>query len=313
MSAVRKTSGAGKTGRRPRASGAGKTGRRRRASGGPSDRRVGLSDTSATAYLHLLKKTLIRVPLTAADFEMRPEVTGLGEDRLREIDRWIDICRGGGNEELGDPERRSAGRDWPSTAESMIGLFRMDSLHACLLDVLQRGVLGDVIEAGVWRGGATIFMRAVLDAFGARDRRVWVADSFAGLPPPDAAFPADQGDVHWQYSELAVPLDTVKENFARYGLLDDRVVFVPGWFRDTLPSLPVDRLAILRIDADMYESTSVALRTLYSKVSEGGYVILDDYGGLPASRLAVDEFRQEMGIADPLLMIDWTGAKWKVS
>lgn len=300
MSARRRTSGARKTGRRPRAAG-------RR-----SDRRAGLSVTSTSAYLHLLKKTLIRVPLTAADLEMRPEVTGLGEDRLREIDRWIDICRGGGNEELGDPETRSAGRDWPSTAESMIGLFRMDNLHACLLDVLQRGVPGDVIEAGVWRGGATIFMRAVLDAFGAQHRRVWVADSFEGLPQPDAAVPADQGDVHWQYAELAVPLDTVKNNFARYGLLDDRVEFVPGWFQDTLPSLSVDRLAILRIDADMYHSTRIALDALYPKVSQGGYVILDDYGGLDPSRLAVDEFRQEKGIADPLQMIDWTGAMWKV-
>jgi hypothetical protein len=264
-----------------------------------------------TAYLHLLKKTLIRVPLTAADLAMRREVTGLDADRLREIDRWIEICRAGGNEEMGDSEARAAGRDWPSTAESMIGLFRMDNLHACVLAVLQDGVPGDLMEVGVWRGGATIFMRAALDVLGVRDRRVWAADSFEGLPPPSAAFPADRGDSHWTYPDLAVSLDTVQHNFARYGLSQDAVVFVPGWFQDTLPSLTVERLAILRLDADMYESTKVALHSLYPKVSKKGYVIVDDYGALAPCRLAVDEFRQDMGIADPLVTIDWTGVMWK--
>jgi O-methyltransferase len=292
----------------------GKNERKPRASAVRSARPGGVSETPATrAYLHLLKKTLVRMPLTAADIEMRPDVAGLAADRLREIDRWIDICRAGSNEEAGDPQTRMTGRDWPSTAETMIGLLRMDNLHACLLEVLQRGVPGDLIEAGVWRGGVGIFMRAVLEAFGAADRRVWVADSFAGYAQPSAAFPADQGDPHWQYGDLAVALDTVKQNFARYGLLDERVVFVPGWFRDTLPSLQVDRLAVLRIDADMYESTSLALRTLYPKVSRGGYVIVDDYGAWKPCRLAVDEFRQKNGIADPVQMIDWAGAMWKVS
>jgi GT2 family glycosyltransferase len=301
VSAAKKRRGAGKS--RPRPSG----------SNGRSDRGSGLSETpAAKAYLHLLKKTLIRMPLTEADIEMRSEVTGFREDRLQEIDRWITVCRSGGNDEAGDPLIRSAGRDWPSTAESMIGMYRMDNVHACVLDVLQRGVPGDLIEAGVWRGGVTIFMRAVLEAFGVPDRRVWVADSFAGYTPPDPAFPADDGDPHRQYRELIVPLDTVKHNFARYGLLDERVVFAPGWFRDTLPALPIDRLAVLRIDADMYESTSLALRTLYAKVSPGGYVIVDDYNWGPC-RLAVDEFREQMGIADPLTKVDWTGVMWKVS
>jgi O-methyltransferase len=300
MSAARKKPSANKSRRRPRESGAGR------------DRRAGLPEAAAAAYLQLLKKTIVRAPLTAADLEMRREVTGLGEDRLREIDRWVEICRAGGNEELGDPETRAVGRDWPSTAESMIGLVRMDNLHACVLDVLKQGIPGDLIEVGVWRGGATILMRAALAALGVSDRRVWVADSFAGAPPPDATVPADKGDPHWQYRELAVSLDTVKNNFARYGLLDDKVVFVPGWFRDTLPSLKVDRLAILRIDADMYDSTSLALYTLYPKVSKGGYVILDDYGVHVSCRLAIDEFREQVAVDDPLTTVDWTEAMWKV-
>jgi len=74
---------------------------------------------------------------------------------------------------------------WPSHAHTMIGLERLDNIRECLEGVLAEGVAGDLIETGVWRGGATIFMRAVLKAHGVADRTVWVADSFSGLPQPD--------------------------------------------------------------------------------------------------------------------------------
>jgi O-methyltransferase len=157
------------------------------------------------------------------------------------------------------PSTRANGRDWPTEAETMIGLRRLDNLEECIIDVLRQGVAGDLIETGVWRGGATIFMRAVLNAYGDRTRTVWAADSFEGLPKPDPdAYPADEGDRHWQKAELAVSLDEVKANFRRYGLLDEQVRFLVGWFRDTLPSAPIERLAVLRLDGDMYESTMVA-------------------------------------------------------
>lgn len=82
-----------------------------------------------------------------------------------------------------NPEVREAGQDWPSVAHTMIGLKRLDNLQFCVEDILARGVPGDLIETGVWRGGATIFMRAILKAYSVTDRCVWVADSFAGLPP----------------------------------------------------------------------------------------------------------------------------------
>jgi O-methyltransferase len=110
---------------------------------------------------------------------------------------------------------------------------------------------------------------------------------------------------------LAVPLERVRELFARYGLLDDRVRFLPGWFADTLPRAPIERLALLRIDADLYESTGDALAALYDKVSSGGFVIVDDYGCIPACRTAVDEFRAARGIQEPLEIIDWTGVFWR--
>jgi O-methyltransferase len=178
--------------------------------------------------------------------------------------------------------------------------------------VVANDVPGDVIETGVWRGGAMIFARAVLEAFGDRRRSVWCADSFAGLPPPDArSYPVDAGDVHHTYRQLAVTLDEVRANFARYGLLDERVHFLEGWFRDTLPSAPIEQLAVLRLDGDMYESTIVALDALYSKLSAGGYAIVDDYGAAPACRQATEDFRREHGIDDPLREIDWTGVYWQ--
>jgi len=210
-----------------------------------------------------------------------------------------------------DPAKRMVGADWPIEADTMIGLKRLDNLQHCVSDVLERSVPGDLIETGVWRGGASIFMRAILKAYGDTDRTVWVADSFQGLPKPNAEkYPADAGDVHWQYEELKVSFDEVKRNFEKYKLLDEQVRFLVGWFSETLPAAPIKKLAILRLDGDMYESTMDALRALYPKVSIGGYVIVDDYF-LPGCRKAIEEFRTENRLTEPIEQIDWGGVFFK--
>ena len=206
--------------------------------------------------------------------------------------------------------RRRAGRDWPAQAETMIGLERLSSLQACVTDVLDRGVPGDLIETGVWRGGACILMRAILRLHGDASRSVWVADSFRGLPPP--SHPVDTADVDFSLiPDLAVPLEEVKSNFERYGLLDEQVRFLEGYFADTLPNAPIDRLAVLRLDGDMYESTIVALQSLYPKLSPGGYLIVDDYGAIEGCKRAVDDYRTEYGITEPIVGIDHTGVYWQ--
>lgn len=212
-----------------------------------------------------------------------------------------------------DPALRLDGRDWPSEAETMIGSIRLDNVHKCVVDALDRGVPGDLVEAGVWRGGAAILMRAILAALGDRARRVWLADSFAGLPRPDPVqFPADAGDRHWELSPyLAVPLEEVKRNFSRYGLLDDQVRFLPGWFKDSLPDAPIEKIAVLRVDGDMYESTIQALTYLYPKLAEGGFVIIDDYGAISNCKAAVHDFRKSFGIQQEMRGIDWTGIYWR--
>lgn len=194
---------------------------------------------------------------------------------------------------------------------TMIGRKRLDHLHGCLDTILAEGIPGDVIETGVWRGGATIFMRAHLAAHGVADRTVWVADSFNGLPRPSV-----KEDIGYDLSKrhhpiLAIDEARVRALFERYDLLDDQVRFLPGWFRDTLPNAPIKQLALLRLDGDLYESTMDALRALYDKVSPGGFIIVDDYGALPPCRKAVEDFRAERGIDAPLEHIDWTGTAWR--
>jgi hypothetical protein len=211
-----------------------------------------------------------------------------------------------------DPARRAVGLDWPTQAETMIGTARMKNLRVLVQRALEEKVPGDLIETGVWRGGACIYMRGILAAAGDTNRKVYVADSFRGLPPPDeTAYPADAGDPHHTFDQLAISRTDVETNFRRYGLLDEQVIFLEGWFKDTLPTAPVERLAVLRLDGDMYESTMDALNALYAKVSPGGFVIIDDYV-LKACAEAVNDFRNSHGISAPMHEVDGSAVWWQV-
>ena len=165
----------------------------------------------------------------------------------------------------------------------------------------------------MWRGGAAILMRAVLAAHDEPGRRVVLADSFAGVPG-EAAHAEEDSYGRWRLHEhraLAVPRPVVEANFARYGLLDARVVFLEGLFGETLPSAPVERLAVLRIDGDLYASTMDALRALYPRLSPGGIAIVDDYGIVNGARHATLDYRREHGITAPLWNIDGEGVFWR--
>ena len=205
---------------------------------------------------------------------------------------------------------REQGLDWPSTAPSMIGARRMENVRSECERVIRAGVPGDFMETGVWRGGACIMMRAVLRAYQIRDRRVVAADTFAGFPRPSAGVSVDAGFEFHAYHEFAVPLEQVKAAFARYGLLDGQVVFLEGLFKTTLPTAPVEKLAVLRLDGDMYESTMDGLINLYHKLSPGGTLIADDYYLFEAQRTAIDEFRIAHGIVDTIIRIDQFGGYW---
>lgn len=211
-------------------------------------------------------------------------------------------------------ENRRIGKDRPADAHSMAGYFRLRSLADCVLDVLENDVPGNFIETGVWRGGACILMRGISKVAGHPDRKVYVADSFEGLPPPDVkAFPQDKNDKRYTQSDyFATSVEQVKDNFRAYDLLDNNVVFLKGWFKDTLPTLKeTEKFAIIRLDGDMYESTIQALEVLYPKLSVGGYVIIDDFGAIKACREAVGDFRKKHSISSQIIEVDWTGVYWK--
>lgn len=208
-------------------------------------------------------------------------------------------------------EARELGEDWPILAQSMAGNKRLQNIQKLAEDIFTNNTPGDFIETGVWRGGSCIFMSAILRAYGITDRSVYVCDSFEGLPPPkEHEYPADRGDTHHTAPFLAVGLEQVQTNFEGYDLLTDQVKFVKGWFSDTLPTLEVEKLALLRLDGDMYESTIVALENLYPKLSVGGYVIVDDYG-LPNCRRAIADYREFHGIDTELISIDNSSVYFK--
>lgn len=206
---------------------------------------------------------------------------------------------------------RTAGMDWPLHGLTMVGLARLDDLQSCVESITRDGVAGDLIEAGSWRGGASILIRATLDSLGADDRTVYVCDSFQGFPqvgpPPDGY---DLGSDLAGVDFLAVPLGEVRESFSRLGL-EHGVSFVPGFFESTLPALGNRRWALVRLDGDTYEATRFSLETLYGGLSIGGYLIIDDYFQIDPCREAVDDFRREHGIAEPIEAIDWSGARWR--
>lgn len=247
----------------------------------------------AEIYLDLLKSCLTRLPFG----ERSPIDARTGQYMAFDANRRID------------------GSDWPSEAETMVGLQRLDNVQQCVADVLWHKVPGDLVETGVWRGGVAILMRAMLKIYGDTERTVWAADSFAGLPVPDAErYPADEDfDLSPEagFNVLAVPVDEVRTNFARYGLLDEQVRFLVGWFKDTLPTAPIEQIAVLRLDGDLYESTMDALTALYPKLSVGGYLIIDDYLEWEPCRLAVNDYRAAHGITEPILPIDWMGVYWR--
>jgi hypothetical protein len=268
----------------------------------------------------------------------------------------------GGDFNLND---RLIGRDMPTEAHTMVGLKRLDHLQMCVETVLSDAVPGDFVEAGVLRGGASIFMRAVLKAHGVTDRKIIACDTFVAPTPLPTGFlfrlglrvvswmsrvpsrrwqrqlflalqkirgdqrrfpmvtdPSDQlidgamavirNPRLLRVSVDRTSLNAVRSHFARYGLLDSQVVFLQGFFSDTLPAVPIERVALLRLDGDTYESTRDVLVAMYPKLQPHGYCVIDDYA-LTDCRRAVDEYRAEHGIRDEILPIDRDAAYWRKS
>jgi hypothetical protein len=198
---------------------------------------------------------------------------------------------------------------------SMIGRKRLDHLGQSVETILAEKIPGDLMECGVWRGGACILMAGILAARNITDRRLWLADPFAGFPATTSVARQDESGESWdqftaKYPKVAVSQEEVAANLARFDLLGPHIRFLKGWFSDTLPTAPVERLALLRLDGDTFGATTQALQSLYDKVSAGGFIIVDDYA-IPECRAAVKAFRGSQGITNEVQRIDWTGVFWR--
>lgn len=209
-------------------------------------------------------------------------------------------------------EERLNGYDWPAQALTMIGLHRLSHIEDCVHTLIHEKIPGDFLEAGVWRGGATILMRALLKELQITERTVWLADSFEGIPKPNGqTYPHDKGNTLHTYPLLKANLKEVQQNFERFHLWDEQVKVLPGWFKDTLPQAPMEQLALLRLDADLYESTYQALTHLYPKLAPGGFLIIDDYNAFPFCRQAVQDYRNEHHITESIIELDKEATYWR--
>jgi O-methyltransferase len=260
-------------------------------------------------YIDLLVRALAHMLYRPFDirWDENPEPDDYsGSDELREA-----AAKEFAREDFDWASVRADGRDWPQYAQTMVGLKRLANVRDCVERVIADDVPGDLIETGVWRGGVVILMRAILDAYDDRERIVFAADSFRGVPPPNNdAYPSDAGSRLHTAKALAVPREDVERNFDLYGLFDERVQILEGWFKDSLPAVKDRTWSVVRLDGDLYESTMDALTNLYPGLSVGGFLIVDDYGHGPC-RQAVTDFRDAHGIDEPIEPIDWLGAFWR--
>lgn len=270
--------------------------------------------TSKSAYLELMKKLLIdyhkigsmeAYPLSFIKSTWKSFLLYPIDKLLRKRNFSIQKLK------YIDKEKRMNGLDWPANAMTMIGYKRLSNIEDCIRHIKEDHILGDLIETGVWRGGAVIFMKAVLNELDMKNRTVWLADSFQGLPKPKHQYESDRASKLHKEPILRVTRKEVENNFQSFDLLDDKVKFIEGWFENTLDKAPIQALSLLRLDGDLYESTIVALNYLYPKLSIGGFVIIDDFNAFPFCKKAVLDYRFAHGIKEEIIEIDKEAVFWR--
>jgi hypothetical protein len=194
-----------------------------------------------------------------------------------------------------------------TSSEKLFGLI------SAVRHVVKHDIPGDIVECGVWRGGSMQAVARTLAEAGSVDRHLYLFDTFEGMPPPTevdrrldgrsaAALLADSKPTApvWAVASL----EDVQAGMAEVGYPADRVHYVKGRVEDTVPGEAPERIAILRLDTDWYESTRHELEHLYPRLTSGGILIIDDYGWWQGSRAAVDEFLEESGERLFLLRLD---------
>jgi O-methyltransferase len=197
---------------------------------------------------------------------------------------------------------------------TMTSWERQFALYTAVQHVHRHRIDGAFVECGVWRGGSSMLAALTFDALGDRERSFYLYDTFAGMTEPtpeDGAVARERWDERrtdadhhpWAYASR----DEVEANLGGAGIDMGRVRLVEGPVEETIPGVLPDRIALLRLDTDWYESTKHELVHMYDLVPPGGIVLLDDYGHWEGARQAVDEFLAERGIEPLLMRIDRAG------
>lgn len=201
---------------------------------------------------------------------------------------------------------------------TMVSFERLSNTYTLALRLIEKKTQGAFVECGVWRGGAAGVMAAAA-AQKKEKRQVWLFDSFEGLPEPtsqDGARAKEYagGKVSGTLASIEKcvgPLEDVRHLFFRIlRLQGDTVHIEQGWFQDTLAAAreKVGPIALLRMDADWYESTKCILENLFDNVVEGGYIIIDDYYCWEGCKKAVDEFLAKRNTSYRIVRVDREGA-----
>lgn len=185
-------------------------------------------------------------------------------------------------------------------AITMIFIPNLNNLHDLLTYVMENNLDGELVETGVWRGGAVIFM-ASFNKFYNLNKKIYACDSYEGLPKNSIYEEDAIVNGNDKRFDFAVSLEEVQNNFLKYDVLDENVIFVKGFFEDTMKNINIDKISILRLDGDMYTSTIVVLEELYDKVVPKGVIIIDDYGwDIAGCSNAVDNFRKSRNITSEM-------------
>ena len=193
---------------------------------------------------------------------------------------------------------------------TMVNYLRLSNVH-CLSKLIEENrARGAFVECGTWKGGCAAAMARVADRAGS-GRKIWLFDSFSGLPEPTEEDGMDKDGVsakeHFGINKCIAPVEEVEKLFfSKLKLNRENIMIRKGWFEDTLPEAKkeIGPIAILRLDADWYESTKCCLENLYDNVISGGYVILDDYNFHQGCQRATDEFLASRGVSMDLVKID---------
>lgn len=202
---------------------------------------------------------------------------------------------------------------------TMTSIERLYAMYKATEYIVRTGLPGDVVECGVWQGGSMMIAALTLLALGDTQRHLWLFDTFEGLPRPDAQKDVDMwGNSQFnewlrhrrddESSTMAyASLDEVQHNMGSTGYPSDKIKYVKGMVQNTLPSHQPERIALLRLDTDWYESTVSELHHLYPRLSATGVLIVDDYGHLRGQRQAIDEYFAGTGEFPLLNRIDYSG------